>query len=156
MRKLTLVGIVLAVAALGAVALVACGGGYDDNGDGGAVATQPSGAVTTLAGNGPTAPSGGGSDEVTVTATDFAFSPDGVEVTSSGDVTFTLENDGSASHTLTLYSDADFNMPIDSADTGIVSAGGSGGFTLAFDAPGEAFFRCEVHPSQMQGSIAIN
>jgi plastocyanin len=99
---------------------------------------------------------GGGSDEVSVTATDFAFSPDEVEVESSGDVTFRLENDGSASHTLTLYSDADFNTPIDNADTGTVSAGGSGGFTVAFDTPGEAFFRCEVHPTQMQGSITIN
>ena len=181
-RKKT--GILVAVATLCALAAapVACGGGgYSDDNDG-AVNTQTAGG-TFPEGSGqrgdaadappteappteapPTqAPAGEApaaeepqASEVNVTAADFSFEPAAVEVASGSEVTFNLQNDGSAPHTLTLYSDADFTTPIDGASTGNVSGGGSDSFTVTFDEAGGFFFRCEIHPGQMQGEITVS
>jgi hypothetical protein len=57
-----------------------------------------------------------------------------------------------------VYSDAGYSSAVAGADTDIITAGGSGGFTLTSAAIGGAtqlFFRCEVHPAQMEGTISV-
>jgi plastocyanin len=130
----------LAAAALLALGAAACGGDDDDGDDGdSAAATQPAG-------------DGG----VTVTATDFSFSPAEVEATAGEALSLTLQNDGSAPHTLTVYSDEEYTTEVAGADTGQVNGGESGDFEVTFDAAGDYYFRCEVHPSQMQGEIVVS
>jgi plastocyanin len=120
-------------------AVAACG---DDDDDGGG----DEGAATTPAGG------GGAANEASVEAKDFSFEPDTVLVTAGEDVTVTLVNTGSAPHTLTVYTDEDYQDAVDGADTGTVNGGESGEFTVSFEG-GEYYFRCEVHPSQMQGEL---
>jgi plastocyanin len=93
----------------------------------------------------------GTAEEVSVEAADFSFSPAEVTVP-AGIVTVKLANSGQAPHTLTVYADEEFSEAVEGADTENVSAGEEGGFTVAFEA-GEYFFRCELHPGQMQGTL---
>lgn len=144
---------VLALASVLAVGAVACGDD-DDDGD----AATPTRAAATAAGTAAasptpavTEPAGGAVLEVT--AADFSFAP--AELTAAaGSVTVSLTNSGAAPHTLTLYSDAAFTQQVDGADTGQVSGGGSGEFTVDLEAAAYVF-RCLVHPSAMQGSLTV-
>jgi plastocyanin len=123
---------------LGAVA--ACSDDDDDSDGGG---EEP--AATTPA------PDGDG-DGVTVEAKDNSFDPETFSVTAGEEATVTLENAGNASHTLTVYSDENFENAVDGADTETVNGGDSGEFTATFDA-GDYYFRCEIHPAQMKGTF---
>jgi plastocyanin len=78
----------LASTAAAALIVAACGGG-DGNGDG---------ATTTTAAT-PTAPAG---MEITVTATEFAFDPETLEVPAGTPVTITLVNNGVVEHDITI------------------------------------------------------
>jgi plastocyanin len=148
MRTLLLTSTLILVCAT----FAACGDDDDDSDDGGAdsPATQPAAATQPAGGSTPS------TSEccVTLTAVDFAYEPaPGFEVVTGAPFTLTLENEGESPHTLTVYEDEAFETPVDGADTGQVEAGESGEFT--FDSAGEAYFRCEVHPTQMQGEITI-
>ena len=81
-----------------AVALVAaaCGGGDDDAEDGG--------------------DDGGGSGGTTVTAVDFGFNPDSLTVDAGAEVELSLQNDGEATHSLTI-DDADFEIEAEGGAT---------------------------------------
>ena len=116
------------------VAVAACG---DDDEDGGEPATTDDDVGTA--------------EEVSVEAADFSFDPAELTVP-AGEVTVKLANSGQASHTLTVYADEEFSEAVEGADTENVSAGEEGEFTVAFEA-GEYFFRCELHPGQMQGTL---
>jgi len=63
-----------------------------------------------------------------------------------------LNNQGTATHTLTVYKDDKFTEQVSGADTKNVSAGSKGEFKTTFTA-GEYYFRCERHPTQMQGEF---
>jgi plastocyanin len=161
MRKLGILALGTSMLAV-AAGLMACGDDDDgDDGDGGAPAvTRPAGAASPVAGEptaggaAPTAAAGG--DAIGVTATDFQFTPDTFVAPAGEAVTVQLVNGGSAPHTLTVYADAEYTEPVEGADTGRVSGGGAeGSFEVTFDAAGERFFRCEVHPGQMQGTITV-
>lgn len=143
MRRFTIIAGILATVSLTA-GIVACGG--DDEGNGAATA-----AATTRAAV-ETSASGGAETAIEVDAADFSFDPDTFTVAAGEDVTITLNNTGEATHTLTVYTDEDFSEPIEGADTGNVSAGAKGEFTNTFDA-GEYYFRCDRHPTQMQGEF---
>lgn len=114
--------------------VAACGGDDDDGGTG-------------------ESPGGGGNDSderFDVTIIDFAFDPDEFVVPADREITFAVANDDGAGHTFTVYADPDFTEPTDvdiDAAPG-QSAQGSGTF-----AAGDYFFRCDLHPSQMQGSF---
>ena len=72
-------------------------------------------------------------------------------------VAVTAENHGEAPHTITFYTDAAFTQKVPLGDSGTVAPGSSAGFEFA---PPEGatvlFFRCEIHPTQMQGQIAVS
>jgi plastocyanin len=73
---------IVGVLAAAALFVAACG---DDNG-----------ATTT------TAPAPPSPVDITVTATEFAFDPDTIQVAAGAEVTFTLVNGGSAPHDITI------------------------------------------------------
>jgi plastocyanin len=139
------------------VALVAACGDDDEsgtNGDSAATATEDGGTpeATEEETEGPTDAGGEPSEEVTVELDDFSFDPDSFTVTAGTEVKIDVENVGAAPHTLTVYSDEEYTEPVDGADTGQVEGGEDGEFFATFDA-GEYFFRCEVHPTQMEGTL---
>jgi plastocyanin len=156
--------LLMSVALLGAA--VACGDDDDDesDGNGGTTTTRPTATedeadatpeVTEDAQGTPGATAdatGAAGDEVQVTASDFLFSPASFTVPAGQPVKVEVTNAGSAPHTLTVYSDGAFTSTISGADTEQIESSEDADFTTTFEA-GNYFFRCEVHPSAMQGTI---
>jgi plastocyanin len=154
--KLEIGTIVLICILLGTLA-VACG----DDGDNGSTdtptATEAAGATDTPSESADAtttaAPTGDGASAVTITARDFSFDPSD-PTAQAGSTSVTLENEGSSSHTLTFYSDEARTTAIEGADTGSVSGGDSASFDVDL-AAGTVYFQCDIHPSQMQGTIEV-
>jgi len=130
-------GISIPIVLLAAVAVAACGG--DDDADSG-------GGATTAA---------AGPDVISVVAADFSFDPIELEGTEGDPITVEVTNAGIAPHTLTVYGDEEFTEAVVGADTGRISGGGTGEFTTTFAEAGKYFFRCQLHPGQMQGELII-
>lgn len=153
--------LLLLLSALLAGASVACGD--DDEMDtGGPDETTPAatresdntprateGAVDT---GGPTEVATGLDDEVQVQAADFSFNPDAFSLPAGVPVKIEVRNSGAFPHTLTVYSDAGFSSAVSGADTGTIEAGEDADIETTFDA-GEYFFHCQIHPTQMQGTL---
>jgi len=139
----------LLAAAAAAALTAACGG----NGYGGGATTTGAPATTAAAGGGDARASGNGG--IDVTAADFSFSPATIEASAGAPITITLKNQGAATHTLTVYADENFTRKVAGADSGRVPGGGSASFTTTFASAGDLYFRCELHPSQMQGEITV-
>jgi plastocyanin len=142
-----LIGVVLSTLAVG------CSSGTS-NTDRTATAAAKGGAnpttVATKASSGSPA-SGGTRKQLTITARDFSFSADAVNVAKGDTIGITFKNSGSATHTLTFYSDAAYANAIAGGDTGSVSAGATTTLTVTADVG--LFYRCNIHPAQMQGQI---
>jgi plastocyanin len=134
---------ILALTAL-IVLAVACGDDDDDTGDGGNGGDGETDAATS-------APAGNGDEaDLTITVADFAFNPNEFTVPAGSDVVIAITNEDSTDHNFTVYTDAGFtNMQ---GTTLPLPAGASDSIFGTFPA-GEYFFRCEIHPSQMQGSF---
>lgn len=171
MTKLLRIAMAVVVGALLITGLAACGGD-DDSDDGGttpppestqaAVQTEPAGAATEPAGNATepagnaTEPAGDGLESLTVTASDFAFDADLTSVAAGSVVQVAFSNNGSSPHTLTFYTDADYTEAIPGGDSGQLASGGSFNFTFEAPEDGTVFYRCEVHPDQMEGELTID
>jgi plastocyanin len=144
-------GILAAALVLGAGA---CGGDDDDESDSDA---EPTSAATTAS----TTTSGGGdggSEEVIpvdIIAQDFEFQADVETVAPDSVIAVSFTNNGSAPHTVNFYTDEEYSDPIPGAESGQISAGGSVNFTFESPESGTAYYRCEVHPTQMQGGLAV-
>ena len=101
----------------------------------------------------PTAASGA----ATVTAKDFSFSPDKLAAREGRTLNVTFQNNGSVSHTFTVYTDEGFKTPLSGADSGSVVAGTNRTVAVAIPADsGDLYFRCEIHPSAMKGEISVD
>ena len=132
MRRLH--GIVLALAA---VALVSAG----------CSSTSSTSSTTSTTTNTATSPAetgggGGGATSATITAQDFAFSPDSVDV-SAGSVTLTVTNKDSTEHTFTLD---------DGSSNTDLPAGSTEKITL--DLTQTVGWHCTIHPS-MTGTLNV-
>jgi plastocyanin len=118
----------MVVAASMAFVTVACGGGADDQGGGGAT--------------------------VQLVARDIAFDTDEITLTAGGQATIQFDNqDQGLPHNFAIYED-------ESAETAIFQGDiveGPSTTEYAFTAPdaGTYFFRCDVHPTQMTGTVAV-
>jgi plastocyanin len=145
MRTLKVCSLLLSAALLTMAA--ACGGDDDDDGGGDqtAAATSPAGGAATSAG-------GGEVTFVEADAFDFGFEPSSLSVAAGTELTFAIANTGAAPHTFTLYADDGYEEPVDGADTGNMPDGTVGEFTVTLEA-GDYFFRCELHPTQMEGAL---
>lgn len=87
---------------------------------------------------------GGGSESVTLTASDFAFQPESLSVASGGTIEFTNEDD--AEHNITAE-DAGVDEDVD--------PNGSVTVDLADVEPGSYEFICEYHPDSMTGTLEV-
>jgi plastocyanin len=118
---------IIAVATLGSLFLLgACGsddeGASDDSGGGGSAA-----------------------ESVEITAADFSFDQDSIEVESGSEVEVTLTNEGNAEHSFSIE-DPEFEIEAEGGE----SASGT------FTAPDQSVeFFCMYHPDQMRGEITI-
>jgi plastocyanin len=155
---MTLTRIIAGLLLLAAVSfgLIACGDDDDAAGDQTPAATtaaadggdETSAATSPGAGNDNT-PAAGGGNSVDVKTEDFAFHPDEITVPAGEPITFNFTNADSSPHTFTLYVDEEFTQAIDGGS----ATESAPQITVAFVAPGEYYFRCKVHPSQMQGEL---
>jgi plastocyanin len=125
---------VLILLLVAALALAACGGGETPANEG---AEAPEEANEAGA--------GGGGTEVTVTAANFAFSPDELKLEPGEEVSLTFVNDDTAPHTFTSE-DAGIDVKADAGDTA------SGAFTAPES--GSVDFQCSIHPA-MTGTITV-
>jgi plastocyanin len=119
---------------------LACGDDDDDTGDN---RGDDNGSETTT-------PNRRSEADVAVLIADFAFDPSEFTVPAGEDIVIGLTNEDSGSHTFTVYTDAEFTAM--QGTTVHLDAGASDSVFGTFDA-GEYFFRCELHPTQMQGSF---
>jgi plastocyanin len=78
-----------------------------------------------------------------------------LEATEGDPITVEVTNTGTAPHTFTVYSDEEYTEAVEGADTGNISGGGTGEFTTTFDEAGNYFFRCDIHPTQMEGELIV-
>lgn len=141
----------LGAALIASAALVGCGDDDDDDGDAAPTqapaATSPAGEATEPAGAGET---------ITITAQNIAYSTSEITLTAGESTTIVLDNRDEVQHTITLYEDQDFTEAVPDADTGLVAGGSQGEIEVTLDDAEQHFFRCEVHPDQMQGVINVN
>lgn len=118
--------------------------GLGDFSGGGAVVTpQPSVAA------GGTAPAEGG---LVVVAKDIKFSPEQLTAP-PGPATITLRNEDGTLHNLHLFKGGD-----NKGESLGATQPQSGPSTSTLDAtlePGTYFYQCDIHPSQMQGTLKV-
>jgi plastocyanin len=127
-------GTILIVATLALLTAACSSGGSSSSTTG-----TSTGAATTPAATGG---SGGGASSATITAKDFAFSPDSVDV-SAGTVTLTVTNDDSTEHTFTLDDG--------SSDTKLAAGSTE---TITLDLTATVGWHCSIHPS-MIGTLNV-
>ncbi len=111
-----------------ALSVTACGGGGDDSGG---------------------EPAGNGQVEalpVTVTASDFAFSPDRITGHATHTIDLTVVNEDDADHTFTVD---DLDVDVEAA------AGAEAETSFTSDETGTFEFYCRFHPDQMSGQLSI-
>jgi plastocyanin len=159
-RSLFLAGVV----ALASFAFIVSACGDDDDDDSGdstpavsqpttAATRAPTSAATESGGGDETPAGGGGAGTLAVTAQDFSFSLDADSIP-TGSVLVTLTNEGAAPHTITFYTDEEYTDQVGGTER--VAAGGSGSASLVVpDDADELYYRCEVHPTQMEGEIEV-
>lgn len=118
-------------------------------------------AIAFLLANNDSAPAEDGGDHppadsgaaVTIVASGVAFDTDTLELKADTETTVTLDNQDSVPHNLSIYED-------DSAEQDLyVGAEVAAGATADNDIPGlkagEYFFRCDLHPSSMTGTVTV-
>ncbi len=100
-------------------------------------------------------PSPGAPAGPVITASDAtAFSPNTIELPAGQPATITFDNeDPGATHNLDVFSDKDYTTEI--SKTPDVVGSGSGQVALPALDPGTYYFRCDFHPTTMQGTITI-
>lgn len=124
----------------------------DDNEGGG---TEPP-AVSETPGGEETPPPGG--EEIAVSMGDNFFDPKDIAVAAGASVSFAITNDGSAIHNMRIAgADNEYDTDDDAvSDPEIVPGGDTA--TVTWDTPSEVTevnFRCDFHPTDMVGKIAV-
>ena len=117
-----------------------------------AIAQFGFGESTAAAEHGEAAKGGGAAaGSITLTASQVAFDTDTLSLPAGEDATVTLDNQDSVPHNLSIYEDESAEKALFS---GAEVAGGSS-TDYEFTAPpkGEYFFRCDLHPTSMTGTV---
>ncbi len=147
MKRIGFVAAITAAIAALAFAAAACGGGGNDNGSSGGGSTSP------------TRPSAGGeapSSELTIVGKNTLFDKNEL-VAKAGEITITFDNqDGGVPHDFAIFeSEDDANAgkePI--AATEIENGPVTQTLKVTLE-PGEYFYRCNVHPTTMTGTLKV-
>lgn len=143
----------LAVVALILMAACAACGSSTSNADKTSTGVAKSGAQPTAKASTPSA-GGGSQKQLTITAKDFSFSADDLNVSKGDTIAITFKNMGSATHALSFFSDDAYKNPIAGADAANVSAGGTKTLTVTADVG--LYYRCNIHPTQMKGELEFS
>jgi uncharacterized cupredoxin-like copper-binding protein len=123
----------------GALAFAGCGD--DDDGDSTGAAEQPAPAA-----------SGGGGETVSLSASEFKFTPSDPAVKKTGNVTFEVENVGETDHALEVEG------PNGEAETEAIAAGQSAQLTVDLSKAGSYEMYCPIgnHRDQgMEGTVTV-
>jgi plastocyanin len=107
-------------------------------------------------GEGPTGgPSGGpSSNTVSLVAQGTAFDTTELTVASGGPVTIEFDNeDANLPHNVSVYADEAGTQSIFVGD--LVTGPATAEYTFDAPPPGSYFFRCDVHPDQMHGTLTV-
>lgn len=128
-RRATIIALLLL-----ALVFAACG---DDTG------SDTTAADTTTTASDEMTTTAGGSMEASVSMVDITFEP--AEMTIEVGTTVTWTNDDTVAHTVTAL-DGSFL-------SGTLDPGGS--FSHTFETTGTFDYRCEIHPTQMTGTIEV-
>jgi plastocyanin len=132
----------------------ACGG--DDAGPGDGTPT-PAASPTETATGSPTpteSPTGGEGEPVEVEAEDIAFQVSEITVAAGSQVTIEFNNRDDVPHNFAVYESEEAAEEIFSGEV----LPGPAETTYTFQAPadpGDYFFRCDVHPDQMTGTLVV-
>lgn len=140
--------VVFLLVALGAAFVGAFAATTDDDG-------EANGAPTEPPSNGETPPP---SDGIAISMGDNFFDPEEVTLSGGEAVTFSLTNDGAATHNMRVAGeDNEYNTDDDAVSDPEVMTGGVVG-TLEWTvpaSPGTYDFRCDFHPVEMVGTITV-
>ncbi len=101
-------------------------------------------------------PSGGGSSGATATlgAKNLQFSVSTLTLPAGQAVTLTFtNNDAGVPHNLSIYSDAAYTANVFKGD--LVTGPASGTYNIPALAAGTYYFRCDVHPATMVGTVTV-
>jgi plastocyanin len=107
-------------------------------------------------GGGPSGgPSGGpGENTVALVAQGIAFDKTDLTVASGGPVTIDFDNqDANTPHNVSVYADEAGTQSIFAGD--LVTGPAKAEYTFDAPPPGSYFFRCDVHPDQMHGTLTV-
>jgi plastocyanin len=96
------------------------------------------------------APAGGGTELV---AENVQFTTDQLTVSGGGEVTITLDNQDSVDHNFSVYENEDAEQDIFTGE--IVAGGQVAENTFEAPKPGDYFFRCDLHPTDMIGTLTV-
>lgn len=147
MKRFWMLAALLAALAL---TLAAAGCGDDDDDDGGDDGGGDSTPTEAASENGDDIEA----QTVSVIIADFAYTPPEFTVAAGAEVTFDVTNDDEVSHTFTVYEDEAYSeareTDIEVAGSAVATA--AAGTGEVFEA-GDYFFRCELHPTQMEGTF---
>lgn len=111
-------------------------------------------AAETPAANETTA-AGGGTTSVSLSAQNIAFDTSTITVPAGADVTVNFDNeDNGIPHNFAVYTDSSASQSIFVGDTITGPDTTTYTFTAPSD-PGTYYFRCDVHPEQMNGDFIV-
>lgn len=121
------------------------------------VATTPMPEETPAGGATPAAtPTGAGQVLEIKAVPTFQFDQSELTAQADGKVTVRFENeDPGVPHNWAVYTDDSASEAIAGANESICTGPCSEEVTFDLPAPGEYFFRCDVHPTQMKGTFIV-
>ena len=123
------------------LALAACSGG-DEPSEPGATGAGSGGSTATVEGG-----------AVEISADNLEFSVTTIEAPAGEDFTITLVNDDSAPHNISIYTE-------EGGEQLALGPTAEGGQTVTTDVtalePGEYFFVCDIHPTEMTGTLVVS
>ncbi len=103
------------------------------------------------------APQGANAVSITIVGKNVAFDQTSLTAPVGSTVNITFDNqDAGVPHNIHFYSDAGYSQTVDNAQTQVQA--GPVKQTVSFPAPsqpGKYYFRCDVHPEQMKGTISF-
>jgi plastocyanin len=90
---------------------------------------------------------------ITITAANVAFDADAITLPADEEATVTLVNDDAAQHNFSIYTDD--SATEDLFEGQIIDGGSQIDNEIPPLEPGEYFFRCDVHPGSMTGTVTV-
>ena len=86
----------------------------------------------------------------------FQFDQSELRAQADGQVTVRFTNDDpGVPHNWAVYTDDNAGEAIGGANEGICTGPCSEEITFELPAPGQYYFRCDVHPTQMEGTFTV-